>query len=445
MEEKRAHVVVLGAGFGGLTFCKRFRSDRADVTIIDRTNHHLFQPLLYQVAMGGLSAPDVAQPIRSILRDKPNLRVMMDEVRDLDLSRKVVTTATKTIPYNYLVVALGSVTSYFNHSEWEQYAPGLKTLKDALAIRTNILLSFEKAESATDPAEQERLMTVVVIGGGPTGVELAGSCAELARHALKRDFDHIDPGRAHIILIEASPMVLSHLPPDLSQSAQQQLQELGVQVLTSTRVKNITTGCVDLENGQRICADTILWAAGVKAHPLTRKLERFGVPLDRGGRIKVNPDLSIPDFPEVFAIGDIASVLNKDGSPVPGVSPAAMQMARHVATIVEDELELGVGRAARPPFHYFDKGTMATIGRSAAVALIRGIKLHGFFAWVAWLFVHLIFLIGLRNKLAVLLNWGYAYFAYRPGARIVTGWPPQETTSARGAEEKLKEATTNKD
>ena len=434
MDVKRVHVVVLGAGFGGLTFCKRFRSDRADVTIIDRTNHHLFQPLLYQVAMAGLSAPDVAQPIRSILRNRPNLRVLLDEVHDIDLGTKVISTPTKTISYDYMVLALGGVTSYFNHPEWEQYAPGLKTLKDALAIRTNILLSFEKAESTTDPAEQERLMTVVVIGGGPTGVELAGACAELARHVLKRDFDHIDPARARVIVIEASPVVLSNLPPDLSESAQRQLQDIGVQVLTSTRVKNITPGCVDLENGQRICADTILWAAGVKSHPITSKLERFGVPLDRGGRIKVNPDLSIPEFPETFAIGDIASLLQKDGTPVPGVSPAAMQMARHVATIVEDELELGVGRAARPAFHYFDKGTMATIGRSAAVAIIRGLKLHGFLAWVAWLFIHLIFLVGLRNKLAVLLNWAYAYFAYRPGARIVTGYPPPETTSAREAE-----------
>ena len=388
--------------------------------LLDHTNHHLFQPLLYQVATAGLSSPDIAQPIRSILRDRPNLRVLLAEVQEIDLQNRKVTTSVQTFGYDYLVIALGGVTGYFNHPEWEQYAPGLKTLEDALRIRRNILLSFEKAESTEDPAEEQRLMTIVVIGGGPTGVELAGACAELARHVLQRDFDHVDPANARVILIEASAVVLSNLPPDLSESAQRQLEGLGVQVRASTRVKNISRGCVELDTGELIHAENILWAAGVRAHPVTAKLQPFGIPVDRGGRIKVNPDLSLPAFPEVFAVGDIASVIRKDGSPVPGVSPAAMQMGRHVAKIIEDELELGRKNATRQPFDYFDKGTMATIGRSRAVALIKRVRLHGFVAWMAWLLVHLLFLIGLRNKLAVLLNWTYAYFAYRPGARIIT-------------------------
>lgn len=421
MGDNGVQVLVLGGGFGGLTFCKRFSTAGAYVTVIDRTNHHLFQPLLYQVATAGLSLPDIAQPIRSILRDKPNLRVLLAEVKDIDLQNRNVVTSVQTFHYHYLLIALGSVTSYFNHPEWETHAPGLKTLEDARRIRGKLLMAFEKAESSIDPNEQARLMTIVVIGGGPTGVELAGTCIELARHVLKRDFDHIHPERARVILIEASPVVLSHLPRDLSESAQHQLEGLGVQVRTGTRVKNITRGCVELDTGEIIVAETILWAAGVRAHPITAVLQRFGISMDRAGRIKVAPDLSLPGFPEAFAVGDIVSLLREDGTPVPGVSPAAMQMGRHVAQTVEDELALGREHARRQPFSYFDKGTMATIGRSRAVALIQGVRLHGFVAWMAWLFVHLLFLVGLRNKLAVLLNWMYAYFAYRPGARIVTG------------------------
>ena len=421
MGDNRVDVLVLGGGFGGLTFCKRFHSPRARVVLVDHTNHHLFQPLLYQVATAGLSSPDIAQPIRSILRDRANLRVLLAEVQDIDLANRKVVTSVQTFRYDYLVIAIGGVTGYFNHPEWEQHAPGLKTLEDALRIRRSILMSFEKAESSREIEEQQRLMTIVVIGGGPTGVELAGACAELARHVLQRDFDHIDPARARVILVEASPVVLSNLPPDLSESAQRQLEGLGVQVRASTRVKNIGPHRVELDTGEVILAETILWAAGVRAHPITAKLQTFGVPLDRGGRIKVNPDLSLPGYTEVFALGDIASVMRKDGTPVPGVSPAAMQMGRHVAMLIEDELELGARNVRRKPFNYFDKGTMATIGRSRAVALIQNVRLHGFVAWMAWLFVHLLFLIGLRNKLVVVLNWAYAYFAYRPGARIITG------------------------
>jgi NADH dehydrogenase len=317
---------------------------------------------------------------------------------------------------------LGGVTSYFGHPEWEEFAPGLKTLDDALRIRRDVLLAFERAENEADPKAREALMTIVIVGGGPTGVELAGACAELARHVLRRDFDHIDPAQAKVILIEGSPVILSHMPADLAESALRQLQRLGVEVRTSCRVKSIAKGRVELEGGAAILAENILWAAGVSASPLTRKL---GVELDKAGRVKVNPDLSLPGHSNVFAVGDMALVLQNDGKPVPGVSPAAMQMANHVARMIEDELTLGAGRAPRPAFKYWDKGTMATIGRSAAVAYSGPIKMHGFIAWLAWLFVHLLFLVGFRNKLAVFMQWVYSYATYKRGARIITGWPPK--------------------
>lgn len=417
----KAHVVVLGAGFGGLTFCKTFRHPHARITLVDRTNHHLFQPLLYQVATAGLSAPEIAQPVRSILSNTADVTVLMDEARDFDLPNRRVIMKDGALHYDYLVLALGGVTSYFGRPEWEEFAPGLKSLEDALRIRRDLLLAFERAETETDAKRRDALMTIVVVGGGPTGVELAGACAELTRYVLKRDFDHIDPAQARVILIEGSPVILSHMPPDLSQSAHDQLVELGVQVRTSCRVKSISKGCVELDGGAVIHAENILWAAGVAASPLTRKL---GVELDRAGRVKVQMDLSLPGYPNVFAIGDMALVLEPNGKPVPGVSPAAMQMANHVARIIEDELTLSAGRALRRAFKYWDKGTMATIGRSAAVAYSGPIKMHGFIAWLAWLFVHLVFLIGFRNKLAVIMQWTYSYFTYKRGARIITGWPP---------------------
>ncbi len=417
-ENEIAHVVVLGAGFGGLTFAKHFHHPAARVTLVDRTNHHLFQPLLYQVAAAGLAAPDIAQPIRSILVNRPRVTVLLDEVVDFDLAKRQVVLEQNTLRYDYLVLAVGGCTSYFGHPEWEQFAPGLKTLEDALRLRGRVLLAFEKAENTAAAAERARLMTIIIVGAGPTGVELAGAFAELARTVLKRDFRRIDPSQARILLLEAAPVVLSHLPPDLSASAARQLTELGVQVRTGTLVKAIRPGEVELANGELLRAETIVWAAGVSATPLTKKL---GVELDRAGRVKGAPDLSLPGHPEVFAIGDMALVLGENGQPVPGVSPAAMQMARHVARLIGDELDLGPGRAPRPPFRYWDRGTMATIGRSAAVAWIGNLKFSGLFAWLTWLLVHLLFLIGFRNKLSVLLQWAYSYFAYKRGARIVTG------------------------
>ena len=412
------HVVVLGAGFGGLSFCQSFKHPRARVTLVDRQNHHLFQPLLYQVATAGLSAPEIAQPIRSILSDRPDVTVLLDHAEDFDLARKRVVLGKNTLPYDYLLLALGGTTSYFGHPGWEPFAPGLKSLDDALRIRRHIRLALEKAENETAVDEHNRLMTIVVVGGGPTGVELAGAFAELARRVLKSDFRRIDPTQARIILIEAAPRVLAHLPPELSASARRQLEKLGVEVRTGVHVKNITKGRVELDDGRAIEAENVIWAAGVSATPVARKL---GVELDRAGRVKVLADLSLPGHPEVFAIGDMALVLDEQGRPVPGVSPAAMQMARHVARIIQHELQTGARQPGRAPFKYWDKGTMATIGRSAAVAKVGRLQFSGFPAWMAWLFIHLIFLVGFRNKLAVLLQWAYSYLTYKRGARIVTG------------------------
>jgi NADH dehydrogenase len=417
METKNPLIVVLGAGFGGLTFCQTFNHRAARVMLFDRQNHHLFQPLLYQVATAGLSAPEIAQPIRSILSNQPNVTVLLDHVTGFDLAAKMVRLEGSTLNYDYLVLALGGCTSYFGHPEWERFAPGLKSLDDAMGIRSHILLAFEKAENASQSAEHDRWMTIVVVGGGPTGVELAGAFAELTRTVLQRDFKRIDPSHARVMMIEAGPRVLAQYSPKLSASAERQLKALGVEVRTDTKVKSISQGRVDLENGETIFAENIIWAAGVSASPLTPKL---GVELDRAGRVKVNPDLSVPGYPEVFAIGDMALVLGEDGKPVPGVSPAAMQMAKHVARLIERELVPGK-KSSRSPFQYRDKGSMATIGRSAAVAKMGQLEFSGFPAWLAWLGVHLIFLIGFRNKLAVLLQWAYAYFTYKRGARIIIG------------------------
>ena len=412
-------MVVLGAGFAGLTFCQAFTCPEADVLVIDRQNHHLFQPLLYQVATAGLSAPEIAQPIRSLLRDRPNATVLLRSVTGVDLTRHEVQLEGEVLHYDYLVVALGGVTGYFGHPEWERFAPGLKSLDDALRIRRQVLLAFEIAESGVTAPERERLMTIVVIGGGPTGVELAGAFAELAGRVFKRDFRRIDPQQAHIILLEAGPRLLPQFSARLAWRAAAQLTALGVEVRLNSSVASLEDGLVKLADGSQIQSANIIWAAGVAANPLTRKL---GVELDRAGRVRVNPDLSLPAHPEAFAIGDLALVLDERGRAVPGVSPAAIQMARHVARLIGDEARgRHTSRNPRPAFKYRNKGTMATIGRSAAVAQIGGLEFSGWLAWVAWLLIHLIFLIGFRNKAAVLLQWTYSYFTYKRGSRIVTG------------------------
>lgn len=416
--EKKQRILVLGAGFGGLEFCKRIRNPDVEVILIDRQNHHLFQPLLYQVATAGLSAAEIAQPVRNILRNKKNVTVLLDEVTAIDLDARHVTLADqeKPVSYDYLVIAMGVRTTYFGNDSWAKRAPGLKSIDDARHIRNNVLSAFEKAENTTDPERQRRLTTFVVIGAGPTGVEIAGALAELSRFVLVKDFRIIAPEKARVILLEGGPRVLPAFDPELSEKALKQLHDLGVEVHLNSMVQDINEAGVVLPD-QTIEAENVIWTAGVGAPPITRTL---GVQTDRGGRIEVNPDLSLPGHPNVFAVGDIASLTDVNGVRVPGVSPAAIQMARHVATIIDETLAKPQQKPPRRPFAYWDKGSMATIGRSRAVAQIKRLKFGGWPAWMAWLCVHLLFLIGFRNRISVVIQWTYSYFTYKRGARIVT-------------------------
>ncbi len=422
--DTRPHVVVLGAGFAGLTFAQKFPAGLARLTVVDRTNHHLFQPLLYQVATAGLAVPDIAQPVRSILAKKRDVTVLMDKVTGFDLAAHTVRLRQGDLRYDHLVVALGGRTSYFGHPEWEQHAPGLKTIDDALRIRRNVLHAFERAEMRDDPAERQRLMTIVVIGGGPTGVELAGTFAELQRHVLARDFRRLNLRLARVILVEGSPRLLNAYPPELSDRARAQLESLGVAVWLGVQVREIREGEVVLPN-ETLRAANIIWAAGVAGSPLGPQL---GADTDRAGRVKVLPDLSLPGHPEVRVLGDMIALTDPKGQNVPGVSPAAMQAGIYAAKTLAQELRAGAAAnpASRKPFVYFDKGTMATIGRSRAVAKIGKLQFSGFTAWLAWLFIHLVFLVGFRNKLSVLLSWTYSYLTFRRGARVIYGFPPGE-------------------
>lgn len=416
---KNPRVVILGGGFAGIECAKAFKNKAVDVLVIDRQNHHLFQPLLYQVASAGLAAPEIAHPIRSIFFQQDNVDVLMDEVTTIDLAGKRVLTREREEGYDYLVVAMGVKTGYFGNTGWEQHARGLKTLDDATAIRRDILYAFEKAEACGDPAERERLMTIAVIGGGPTGVELAGAFAELARHVLQRDFKNINTSEAKIFLIEAQDRLLTMYDRALSDYTRKTLEGMGVTVRLGSLVAELREGEVVLAD-ETIHAANVIWAAGVEAPALTRDL---GVGIDRGGRILVDTDLSIPGHPEVFVAGDLAHCIDQAGKPVPALCPAAIQMGKHAAKVILEEVEGRGGKAynVRPQFRYFDKGSMATIGRSHAVAESMGLKFDGFIAWLMWLFIHLLFLVGFRNRIAVLMQWFYAYIRYRRGARIITG------------------------
>jgi NADH dehydrogenase len=397
---------------------QNFPPTLARITIVDRQNHHLFQPLLYQVATAGLSAVDIAQPVRAIFGDRPNFAVVMGEVEEIDLTAKRVRHSRGELTYDYLVLAAGGVTSYFGHPEWEQFAPGLKSLDDALRIRRKILCAFERAETDPDPATREAAMTIVVVGGGPTGVELAGAFAELTRTVLRKDFDRIDPTRSRVILIEGSDHLLTPFPPTLRESAKRQLEKLGVDVRLNKRVQDVREGEL-VVSGETMRADNIIWGAGVGGAPIARKL---GVELDRAGRFKVLPDCSVPGHPEVFAVGDMVTLTDPNGVIVPGVAQGAMQMGTHVAKLIKRELRgEKFSPAGREPFVYYDKGSMATIGRSAAIAVIKNRNLSGFPAWIAWLAVHLLFLVGFRNRFSVLMQWIYSYLTYKRGARIITG------------------------
>ena len=413
-DEQTKHVVVLGGGFAGLSACQRLNDPRVRVTLIDRQNHHLFQPLLYQVATAGLAAPDIAQPLRHILHDQENVTTLMTEVRSIDAPARRVETSEGVITYDYLVVALGARTGYFGHNEWERFAPGLKTLDEATALRRQMLLAFERAETAKDEAERERLLSFVIVGGGPTGVEMAGAVAELARRVLVDDFRHIDPKRARVHLIEAAGRLLLMFPEKQSAYTKRKLERMGVTVHLNSPVKEVGEGFV-VAGDTRIHASVTLWAAGVEGSPVVKTI--LGAPLDRGGRVQVSPDLSVPSHPEIFAAGDLVSLTDVNGVRVPGVAPAAGQMGRHVAKQIMADLD---GRK-REPFRYRDKGSMATIGRSTAVAQAGRLRWEGWFAWMAWLTVHLFFLVGLRNRILVFLQWMWAYVTWQRGARIITG------------------------
>lgn len=412
----RKHVVIIGGGFGGLACVRKLSGTGARITLVDRANHHLFQPLLYQVATAGLSAPEIAHPIRSIFHNRPDVTVLLDEVRGIDLNARLVSLRqNEPLGYDYLVLAAGARTSYFGRDEWALYSIGLKSLEDAVEIRQRVLLGFEEAENSDNAGERERLMTLVIVGGGPTGVELAGAFAELSSRVLRRDFRRIDPRAARVVLIESGPRLLGSFPEKLSRNALEELRRRGVEVLLSSRVEDVQAGQVHVA-GRVIPAHTIVWAAGVAAEGISECLD---VPKDRAGRILTEPDLSLPEHPDAFAIGDIASVRQPDGTPVPGVSPAAIQMGIYVANVIRGRLH-GAAEGVRP-FRYRDKGSLATIGRHAAVAWFGPLQFTGYTAWLLWLFVHILFLIGFRNKAAVLLQWAYAYIFYRRGARVVFG------------------------
>jgi NADH:ubiquinone reductase (H+-translocating) len=410
------HLVVIGGGFAGLWCTRALASAPLAITLVDRANHHLFQPLLYQVATAGLSAGDIAAPLRHILRGQRNVTVRLGEVSAIDTAAQRVSLADgATLAYDFLLVASGATHAYFGHDEWAAHAPGLKTLDDAMTLRRRILLAFEQAENASNHAERDAWLTFAVVGAGPTGVELAGTLAEIARHTLKNEFRHIDPAKAHVQLIEAGPRALANFPPALSDKAAAQLQRLGVQVLTGSAVQHIDVeGYV--RGGERVNAKTVLWAAGVAASPLGAML---GAPCDRAGRVQVQPDLTVPGHENVFVAGDLATLAQANGKPVPGVAPAAKQMGTHVAALIRARL---AGRQEATPFVYRDWGNLATIGRMAAVVdMPGGLKFSGAIAWWFWLAAHVFFLIGFRNRLLVLMNWGWAYTTYQRHARVVFG------------------------
>ena len=413
------HVVIVGGGFAGLWAARGLARAPVRITLLDRGNHHLFQPLLYQVATAGLSAPDIAAPLRHILRRQRNATVLMAEVAAVDKHARQVRLANgESVDYDALIVCTGATHAYFGHDEWAAHAPGLKTLDDALAIRRRILTAFERAEAERDPARRAAWLTFAVVGGGPTGVELAGTLAEIARHTLRREFRNIDPGSARVLLLEAGPRVLATFPEDLSAKATKQLARLGVDVRTGVPVSNIDAGGFDLGN-ERVASCTVLWAAGVAASPLARTLD---VPLDRAGRVAVQPDLTLPGHPEIFVAGDLATLQREDGRPVPGVAPAAKQMGHYIAQSLRARF---AGRAAPPPFRYRDYGNLATIGRRAAVVDLHGFRFSGYPAWAFWLVAHVFFLIGFRNRVVVLLDWAMAYWTYQRNARIVLGREPK--------------------
>lgn len=405
-------VVVVGSGFGGLRVAKTLKDAPVHLTVIDRNNYHLFQPLLYWVATAGLSPADISSPIRRVLRRQRNTTVLMAEVTGVDVERRRVLMGEHEQPYDYLVLATGAQDNYFGHSEWSKYATGLKSVSEATGIRSQILRAFEQAEMESESAKIEKLLTFVMVGAGPTGVEMAGAIAELAHKALAKDFRRINPASARVILVEAGSRILPTFPEKLARRAHKALNHLGVEVRTSAPVEAIDADGVTIA-GQRVASHTVIWSAGVAASPAGQWL---GAQVDRGGRVLVNTDLSLPDHPNIFIIGDTAS-LTQNGRPLPGVAPVAMQQGSYVAELIKQRVTTG---GPERPFHYVDKGSLATIGRSYAIIDLKGLRLTGLLAWVLWLFIHIYYLIGFRNRLVTLFQWAWTYFTYNRGARLIT-------------------------
>ncbi len=414
-------IAIIGGGFAGLNAAKALKHEDVEVTLLDRRNFHLFQPLLYQVATGALSPGEIAAPLRYILNRQKNTRVLLGEVEDLDpVKRELKLKDGSTVPYDSLLIAAGAAHSYFGHPEWAMLAPGLKTVEDATEMRARILLAFERAENAADPAEREANLTFVVVGGGPTGVELAGALGEISRDALKKDFRHINPANSKIFLIEGEPRLLPPWPPQLSRAAEKALTRLKVETRCGSRVTDIDANGVTVKTGEkttRIATRTVLWAAGVQASPLGKMLEqRVGAKLDKAGRVLVEPDLSVAGHPEILVAGDLAGLM-QDGKPLPGVAPAAIQMGKYAAGLIVARLK----NEQTKPFRYHDKGSLATIGRNEAVAEIGPLKFSGTLAWLTWLFVHILYIVGFQNRLLIALQWGFGYFTHNRGARLITG------------------------
>jgi NADH dehydrogenase len=424
--DSRHRVLIVGGGFGGLNAAQALAKAEVQVTLIDRRNFHLFQPLLYQVATGGLSPANIAVPLRAVLKRQKNTRVLLGEVVNFDLERRLAILKDGTEPYDSLIVATGSRHHYFGHPEWEKFAPGLKSIEDATTIRRRILSAFEKAERCTDAEDCRALMTFLIVGGGPTGVELAGTIGEMAHTTLRGNFRSIDPAKAHIVLLEGAERILSMFPPKLSAKAVQALNRLGVAVRVNTKVTDVQADRVTIQSGQQtemIRAHTVLWAAGVEASPLAKALaQASGAQLDRAGRITVQPDLTLPGHPEVFVLGDMANYPYQGGKPLPGLAPVAMQQGSYVADLIQRRLR-GVPSA---PFHYRDRGTMATIGRAAAVADLGWITFSGLLAWLTWLFIHLLYLVEFQNRFLVLFQWAWNYFTRNRSARLITGTDAEE-------------------
>lgn len=422
-------IFIIGGGFAGLECAQQLANDsRFEVTLVDRNNHHLFQPLLYQVATASLAAPDIARSIRQVLAKARNVTVLMDEIVSIDPNAKRAVGSSGTVfNFDTLLLAAGARTGYFGRDEWAKHTLGLKSLADAQTIRRTVLANLERAELTTDMVERGRLMTVAIVGGGPTGVELAGAFADLIHRSLKSNFRRIDTSKLRVILIEGSERILETYDLDQSEYTRQRLTSLGVEVWTNTRVVNVSAGKLDLKDGRVLESEAIIWAAGIAANPLTAML---GVPLDRGGRVTPNPDLSLPGFPDIFVAGDLVSMKDCEDQFVPGVAPAAVQMGQHIAKLLKEEARLetkgfeGQKHGLRPKFRYFDKGMMAIIGKNHAVVKSGKLRLKGFVAWIMWLLIHILFLIGFRNKLAVLLGWAFAYFRDNPDARVIVNTPP---------------------